>query len=34
MVMAVLPGVALLCNLGNLFVVRARPTAAGPDHNE
>jgi hypothetical protein len=23
MVMAVLPGVALLCNLGNLFVVRA-----------
>jgi hypothetical protein len=30
MAMAVLTGVALLCYLGNLFVVCARPTAAGP----
>lgn len=31
MAMAVLTGVALLCYLGNLFVVHPRPTAAGQD---
>ncbi len=34
MAMAVLTGVALLCYLGNLFVVRPRPTAAGPGDND
>ena len=34
MAMAVLTGVALLCYLGNLFVVCPRPTAAGPGDND
>ena len=34
MAMAVLTGVALLCCLGNLFVVLPRPTAAGPGDND
>jgi hypothetical protein len=33
MAMAVLTGLALLCCLGNLFVVRPRPTAAGQGDN-
>jgi hypothetical protein len=34
MAMAVLTGVALLCYLGNLFVVRPRLTAVGPGGND
>jgi hypothetical protein len=34
MAMAVLTGVALLCYLGNLFLVRSRPTAAGQGDND
>ena len=34
MAIGVLTGVALLCYLGNLFVVCPRPTAAGPGDND